>query len=122
MKSKISIIILIIYSGLISYLYFSPTPEIIVKETKYNTIKKDVAKMPIPEIKSELQCYYTAPILIDVDHIVKSNYMINVELCDRKASKEFKVKVGSNENWKYYLGGGVIVGAVATGVLVYLVK
>jgi len=78
--------------------------------------------MPIPEIKSELQCYYTAPILIDIDHITKSGYMVEVAICDRKASKEFKVKVASNENWKYYLGGGVIVGAVATGVLVYLVK
>ena len=78
--------------------------------------------MPIPEIKVDLQCYYTAPIFINVDHIVKSNYMIKVELCDRKASKEFKVKVASRGNWKYYLSGCIIVGAVATGVLVYLVK
>ena len=78
--------------------------------------------MPLAECRAEVKRFYTLPITNTITDIGNGEYVSKTNLNGRTSETKFKYKVGSSKNWKYFVGGGVIVGAVATGVLVYLVK
>ena len=125
MKKIIALItshILISVLSIAVWVYFSkPEIKIIRGKTKYTTIYKDVYKMPVAELQTELNCYYKSPYIINFNHVADNNYIIQSQLCDRKAEKEIKIEVSETSNFKLYMGLGIGAGVLGGGVLLYSV-
>jgi hypothetical protein len=93
--------------------------------TKYETqwkdkvVYKNLTLMTEKEKDKELQCYYQSEFKLDINKnpFDDNKYRITGSLCERSAYKDFEIECNSTENWRMYLGIG-IVGA-ASGIILY---
>ena len=121
----IFIVLLIIsfIGGYFTKQYFTPEVKIIAKETVFNTIDtKVIDTMPVIELKKEVKLAYTAPFIIDINHIQGNIYNAHAVVGKRYADKEFRMEVSESGNFKLYLGIGIgVVGTAGIGYLIYRV-
>ena len=76
-----------------------------------NIIKKDVEKMPVSELKTEVKCLYTGQFILDIQPLNSpGKFILNSALCGRIASREIFIPVAESGNFKLYLGIGIGLG------------
>jgi len=73
---------------------FAPDPVVITREEiKYNTVYRDVYKMPPEDCQQELLCYYTSVPALDIEQINNTDeYTLSAGLCDRKWSRKVQIR------------------------------
>ena len=94
-------------------------PVRIVEKTvvKYNTIYRDVKKMDRKELEYELNQFYKMPPRLDGE-IYGEWFVATAGLGDRNWSREFRLEVGSDNNWKYYVVGSLAVLGIGTYIYI----
>lgn len=126
MKKTIGLSIVVIYtmSVFASGWYFSrrnlkKAPIKIVERTqiKYVTKYREYKSMNRRELEYELKRYDTYPPRLEGE-IHGEWFVATAGLGDRNWSREFKLEVGSDDNWKYYVAGSLAV--LGVGTYIYL--
>jgi hypothetical protein len=117
------LIITNIITGFFTYLYFTRKPDLkikIVEKTKiaYKTIYRDYNKITKDDCIKELQKYDISEPKLDGYMENKNIFFAEAGLNNRTWNRRFKLKVNESNNWKYYVGAGVI-GASAGGFIIY---
>ena len=78
---------------------------------KDKIIYKDIPSMTISEKDKELRCYYRSEFKLNFKPLIDDNkYRIEGILCERSAYKDIEIECGESENWKFYVGAGVVLG------------
>jgi len=127
MKKIIMILLLSVFWTItcIGFGYFagkSLTDPVVIteKETvwKDKIVYRDYISMPPEKIIDKLKCYDQSEFYLTLNPLINSGeYRIKGKLCEREAHKDIKIEVGSNSNWKFYIGAGA---AVAIGAGIYM--
>jgi len=89
------------------------------KETvwKDKIVYRDYLSMPPEQMIDKLKCYDQNEFKIAFNQKPEiGEYRITGKLCEREAYKDIKIEVGSDTNWKFYIGIG---SAVAIGLGIY---
>lgn len=126
MTKTIGLLIVMVYTASIfaSGWYYGrknmkKAPVRIVERTivKYNTIYRDVKKMNRRELEYEINQFYTMPPRLDGE-IHGEWFVATAGLGDRNWSREFKLEVGSDDNWKYYVAGSLAILGIGTCIYI----
>jgi len=96
--------------------YYFTDPEIkIVEHEKivYETIERDVYKMPDAEVRAELDRYYTDTPRLDIIQLDSRTIRADAGLGDRNWSRKADIEVGRSGNFRYLVpvAIGVTAGA-----------
>lgn len=127
MGKSIALLIVVVYTAsiFVSGWYYGSqnmkkSPIQIAETTtmKYNTINRDVKKMNRRELEYEINQYYKIPPRLEGE-IHGEWFVATAGLGDRNWSREFKIEVGGDNNWKYYVAIGSLT-LVGIGTYIYL--